>query len=129
MEAAAELPLSVAEVEVVLSNPEQFGLKEGVWYAIDAPQPFAEEQPDRCLCSAPRHKRGAVPAAGGAMGLAGHAECRGAQAEGPERVQSAAEGATGGRSWPGHDPGQNGQADRQHEDEDQVDAAVYSVAV
>jgi len=51
MEAAAELPLSVAEVEVVLSNPEQFGLKEGVWYAIDAPQPFAEEQPDRCLCS------------------------------------------------------------------------------
>ena len=54
------LPLSVAELEEVLSNPEHFGLKESVWYAIDAPQPFAEEQPDRCLCSAPRHKRGAV---------------------------------------------------------------------
>ena len=51
MEAAAELPLSVAELEEVLSNPEQFGLKESVWYAFNAPQSFAEEQPDRCLCS------------------------------------------------------------------------------
>ena len=51
MEAAAELPLSVAELEEVLSNPEHFGLKESVWYAFNAPQWFAEEQPDRCLCS------------------------------------------------------------------------------
>ena len=50
-EAAAELPLSVVELEEVLSNPEQFGVKEGVWYAFNAPQQFAEEQPDRCLCS------------------------------------------------------------------------------
>ena len=33
-----ELPVSVAELEAVLSNPEQFGMKEGVWYAIDAPR-------------------------------------------------------------------------------------------
>ena len=46
-----ELPVSVAELEAVLSNPEQFGMKEGVWYAIDAPQSFADEQPDRCLCA------------------------------------------------------------------------------
>lgn len=50
-EAAAELPLSVVELEEVLSNPEQFGLKESVWYAFNAPQWFAAEQPDRCLCS------------------------------------------------------------------------------
>ena len=51
MEAVAELPLSVAEVEEALSNPEHFGLKEFVWYAFNPPQSFAEKQPDRCLYS------------------------------------------------------------------------------
>ena len=46
---AAASALSLVELRTVLSNPERFGLAEHVWYAIDAPQFFVDENPRHSL--------------------------------------------------------------------------------
>ena len=51
MDSAATPPLSLEELRHVLSNPSDFDLKEHVWYALDAPQWFVEEQPQHALAA------------------------------------------------------------------------------
>ena len=51
----APVVLTYEEVCSVLCNPEQFALKECVWYALRAEQPFLQrllsEHPNHCLAS------------------------------------------------------------------------------
>ena len=49
--AAARPTLTSTELRYVLSNPERFGLKEFVWYALDAPQWWAETHKEHSLAS------------------------------------------------------------------------------
>ena len=51
MDSAAAPPLSHEELRHVLSNPSEFDLKEHVWFAIDSPQWFVEEQPQHALAA------------------------------------------------------------------------------
>ena len=49
--AAARPTLTSTELRYVMSNPECFGLKEFVWYALDAPQWWAETHKEHSLAS------------------------------------------------------------------------------
>ena len=49
MSSAAATALTLGELRHVLCHPEQFELKENVWFALDVPLPFVTALPNHCL--------------------------------------------------------------------------------